>query len=75
MWRLMSLLIWLSLLTSCLKTEVINAIEPEEHEAVVEKRRKPEKPMPENPEHNDTTRVPMSFDASVQDWDEKESDL
>ena len=58
-------------MTSCVKTEVINAIEPEEHEAVVEKKRKPlpEKPLPE---HNDTTRVPIGFEPSVEDWDEHE---
>ena len=61
-------LLWLSLLmTSCVKTEVINATE--EHEAVVEKRRKPEKPMPEKPE-TDTTRVPIEFNPSVEDWEE-----
>ena len=69
----MSLLLWLSLLmTSCLKTEVINATE--EHEAVVEKRRKPE-PMPEKPEHNDTTRVPIEFNPSVEDWNKTNVDL
>ena len=66
-------LLWLMSLPSCVKTEVINATE--EHEAVVEKRRKPEKPMPEKPEHNDTTRVPMGFNPSVQDWDEKETNF
>lgn len=75
MWRLMSLLIWLSLLTSCLKTEVINAIEPEEHEAVVEKRRKPEKPLPEKPEQTDTTRVPIEFNPSVEDWNQSNNNV
>ena len=56
-------LLWLSLLmTSCLKTEVINAIEPEEHEAVVEKRKKP---LPEKPEQTDTTRVPIETVAGL----------
>lgn len=71
---LLSLLWLISLPTSCLKTEVINAIEPEEHEAVVEKRRKPEKPMPEKPD-NDTTRVPIGFEPSVEDWNEQDIQL
>ena len=62
-------------MTSCVKTEVINAIEPEEHEAVVEKRRKPEKSMPENPEHNDTTRVPIEWNPSVENWTETNVEL
>lgn len=72
MWRLMSLLSLL--MTSCLKTEVINAIEPEEHEAVVE-RRKPEKPMPEKPEQTDTTRMPIGWNPSVEDWDKSDNNL
>ena len=67
-------LLWLSLLmTSCVKTEVINATE--EHEAVVEKRRKPEKPLSDKPEQTDTTRVPITFNPSVEDWDDIEENL
>ena len=53
---------------SCLKTEVLNA--PAEEEVVVEKRKKPEKPLPEKPEQTDTTRVPIEFNPSVEDWEE-----
>lgn len=60
-------------MTSCLKTEVINATE--EHEAVVEKRHKPEKPMPEKPEQTDTTRVPIEWNPSVEDWTETTVEL
>ena len=66
--RLLSLLWLMSLLTSCLKTEVLNA--PAEEEVVVSKRKKPEKPLPEKPEQTDTTRVPIEFNPSVEDWEE-----
>ena len=60
---------------SCLKTEVINAIEPEEHEAVVEKKRKP---LPEH-QQPDTThtdeRVPIGWNPSVEDWNETNVEL
>lgn len=61
-------LLWLMSLPSCVKTEVLNA--PAEKEVVVEKRKKPEKPMPEKPEQTDTTRRPIEFNPSVEDWDE-----
>lgn len=51
-----------------MKTEVLNA--PEEEEVVVEKRKKPEKPLPDKPEQTDTTRVPITFEPSVEDWNE-----
>ena len=55
-------------MTSCLKTEVLNEI-PAENEAVVEKKRKP---LPEH-QQPDTTkteeRVPIGWDATVEDWD------
>jgi hypothetical protein len=63
----------LLLLSSCMKTEVLNA--PAEKEAVVEKRKKPEKPMPEKPEQADTTRKPIEFNPSVNDWDEQDINL
>lgn len=52
---------------SCLKTEVITL---EEHEAVVEKRRKPEKPLPDHqPDTTETDeRVPIGWKPSVEDW-------
>ena len=59
--------------TSCLKTEVINATE--EHEAVVEKMRKPENSMPEKPEQTDTTRVPIGWNPSVENWTETTVEL
>ena len=63
---------WLSLLmTSCLKTEVLNEI-PAENEAVVEKKRKP---LPEH-QQPDTTqteeRVPIGWNPSVEDWDSQD---
>lgn len=67
-------LLWLSLwLTSCLKTEVLNA--PAEEGVVVEKRKKPEKPLPDKPEQTDTTRVPITFNPSVEDWEEQDINI
>lgn len=70
--RILGFFLGILMTTSCLKTEVINATE--EHEAVVEKRRKPE-PMPEKPEHNDTTRMPMGWNPSVENWTETNVEL
>lgn len=53
---------------SCLKTEVLNAPAEEEVEEVVVEKRK--KPLPDKPEQTDTTRVPITFNPSVEDWDE-----
>lgn len=58
-------------MTSCLKTEVLNA--PAEEEVVVEKRKKPEKP--DKPEQTDTTRVPITFNPSVEDWEEQDINI
>lgn len=58
---------------SCMKTEVLNA--PEEEEVVVEKRKKPEKPLPDKPEQTDTTRVSITFEPSVEDWNETEAEI
>lgn len=66
----MIILLILILLSSCVKTEVLNA--PVEEEVVVEKRKKTEKPLPDNPEQTDTTRVPITFNPSVEDWEETE---
>ena len=67
------LLLILILLSSCVKTEVLNV--PMEEEVVVEKRKKPEKPLPDKPEQTDTTRVPITFNPSVEDWEEINEDV
>lgn len=69
LYNMIALLI-LILLSSCVKTEVLNV--PVEEEVVVEKRKKPEKPLPDKPEQTDTTRVPITFNPSVMDWEEVE---
>ena len=72
---LLSLLWLISLPTSCLKTEVLNEI-PAEDEAVVEKKRKP---LPEHQQpdttQTDTTRVPIGWNPSVEDWNETNVEL
>lgn len=55
-------LLILLLLTSCLKTEVVNA--PIQKDTLVYKPRK------ENIEYMDTTRVPITFTPTVQDWND-----
>ena len=62
------ILLSLCLLTSCLKTEVLNA--PIEQADTVMKR-KPHKPLPPK----DTTRVRIGFNPIVSDWEETEIDI
>ena len=50
------------LLSSCMKTEVVNA--PIQKDTLVYKPRK------ENIEYMDTTRVPITFNPTVQDWND-----
>lgn len=60
--NIMTLLLYLLLLSSCLKTEVVNA--PIQKDTLVYKPRK------ENIEYMDTTRVPITFTPTVQDWND-----
>lgn len=71
----MRLILLLLLLTSCLQTEVLNA--PIEHVDTVQMYKKPHKPRPPRAttEVDDTARIPISFDVSVDDWDEINVDL
>lgn len=60
----------MSLPASCLKTEVIGM--PEEDEAVeAEKRKKPFPEQPVDSTQTDTTRIPIGFDVSVEEWEEQ----
>ena len=63
-----------TLCPSCLKTEVIGYEPPEQ---AVDTMAKKERPMPPKPprdttERQDTARVPIGWDPSVEDWDETE---
>ena len=60
----------LLLLTSCMKTEVIEAPITKSIDTVVVKAR----PKPNKPQV-DTTRVPIGFNPNVEDWDEKVIEL
>lgn len=64
------ILLSLCLLTSCLKTEVLNA-PIEQADTVL--MRKPHKPLP--PTIDDTARVQIGFNPSVEDWEETEIDI
>lgn len=61
-------------MTSCLKTEVIGYEPPEQ---AVDTMAKKERPMPPKPpkDTTDTTRVPITFNPSVEDWEEHNSNF
>lgn len=58
------------LFPGCIKTEIIGNPLEEKVDTVMTK--KPHKPLPERDttEHKDTGRVPIGFDAIVEDWEE-----
>ena len=60
---------------SCIQTEVLNIPEVEHADTVMTK--KPHKPYPpsDTTEVNDTARVPIGFNPSVEDWEEEDIDL
>lgn len=65
--NIMTLLLYLLLLSSCMKTEVVNA--PIQQDTMVYK------PRRENIEIIDTTRIQIGFNPTVADWEEYETDL
>ena len=67
---IMKRLALLLLLTSCITTEIIG--EPLRIEADSVMTKKP-RPLPPR-DTTDTTRIPISFNPSVGDWDETEID-
>ena len=61
--------------SSCISTEVIGYEPPEQ---AVDTMAKKERPMPPRPPKDTTDqdgRVPIGWDASVEDWDEKVIEL
>lgn len=71
----LTILIILCLVTSCLKTEVIGYEPPEQ---AVDTMAKKERPMPPKPPKDTTDqdgRVPIGWDATVEDWDETDEEL
>lgn len=66
---LLSLWWLMSLLTSCVKTEVLNAPTYEGIDTAVkrEKPHKPDRPPRDTTEVDDTARVPITFNPSVED--------
>lgn len=59
----------LLLLTSCMKTDIINEVEPQLDTVVLMKPHRPHNP-PKPTENEDTTRVQIGFNPSVEDWEE-----
>lgn len=56
----------LLLLTSCMKTEVIEAPMTKSIDTTVVKKQRPKPPRPPR----DTARIPIEFDVSVEGWNE-----
>lgn len=67
----MRYLLLLLLLTSCMKTDIINEVEPQLDTVMM---RKPHKPLPP-PIEEDTTRVQIGFNPTVEDWNSQENDM
>lgn len=67
----MRYLVLLLLLTSCMKTEVLNA--PIEQQDTV-MMQKPHRPLPP-PIEEDTTRIQIGFNPTVEDWDEENVEM
>lgn len=65
--RVMITLSFLLLLISCMKTEIINTPEVEVRDTL---RVKSIKEPPSIPEPSDTSRVPITFNPTVEDWKE-----
>ena len=61
----------LLLAAGCAKTEVLNMPEAPAIDTSAIKAR----PKPPKPEEPDTTRVPIGFNPSVEDWQENDVDL
>lgn len=68
---MIALLFLLLLASGCAKTELLNVPEPKVVDTVVVKA---SRPKPHRPQV-DTTRVPIDFNPSVEDWDEKVIEL
>jgi hypothetical protein len=64
-------IVLLLLLTSCMKTDIINEVEPQLDTVVMQK---PHRPLPP-PIEEDTTRVQIGFNPTVQDWDNAEIEM
>ena len=62
------IILLLLLLTSCISTEALNAPEVEQLDTVRMYRQPPKK-------ESDTSRVPVTFIPSVEDWQENDVDL
>lgn len=61
----------LLLLTSCIKTEVIHEVEPQQDTVMMQK---PHRPLPP-PIEEDTTRIQIGFNPTVEDWDEENVEM
>lgn len=62
-------LLLLLLLTSCVKTEVIHEVQQQDT-VMMKKPHKPLHPPKDTTERQDTARVPIGWNPSVEDWEE-----
>lgn len=60
----------LLILLSCSKTEIINAPIPRDNDTVVVKSYKEYNIYKSDTTHIDTTRIPIGFSPSVEDWED-----
>lgn len=67
-------LLLILLLSSCIKTEVLNA-PIEQMDTVIY--RKPHKTLPpkDSTDTEDTARIPITFNPSVEDWEEQDINI
>lgn len=67
----MKRIVVLLLLSSCMKTEIINEQIPEEYILPIKQR----KELVIDTVKVDTTRVPITFNPTVEDWNETETEI
>lgn len=67
----MKRLVIILILSSCMKTEIINEVEPQLDTVVMQK---PHRPLPP-PIEADTTRVQIGFSPTVEGWDKAEVEM
>ena len=60
---------------SCLKTEVIGYEPPEQAVVTMTKKERPMPPKPPKDTTDKDGRVPIGWDATVEDWDETDEEL
>lgn len=63
------------MLTSCLKTDIIGEVEMQMDTVVMQKPHRPPLPPMDTTEVDDTSRVGIGFNPTVEDWDGTDVDV